>query len=271
MRRIALTSVVAFLLLAGCASDGRTRSGGATPRSPSPEPSSSPSPRNHLFVSGEACAVDETGVFGEGTGCVTRAGGAFDDDPNDEEIAVYARLDADGFPASWHIALVEDGALSSSRRLPVPGEVTYPAVIGATDFDGDGEDEAMVSVVQHPLHGVVGQDLALFLVERNERVKRVTLADGTPFKMTSFNIGRLGEGARCEDLDADGRREVVVTRLWSIDRQNRVWRWSERRYAWAGHTLRYLGRGTGKLRVSDYNDPKLDPYFYVACDHVHVP
>ena len=262
---------VVTLLLAGCASDGTGTSDGAVAGSPSPEPSASPTARKHLFVTGEACEPDRSGTFGPRVGCVTSARGRYDDGPNDKEIAVHARVDAEGFPTSWHIALLEGGEVVSSSRVPVAGDVSYPAVIGATDFDGDGDDEAMVSIAQHPLHGIVGQDLALFVVGPAGRVRRVALEDGTPFKMTSFNIARLGEGARCEDVTGDGLREVIVTRLWSVDRQNKTWRWSERRYEWVGDALRYLGRETGKLRVSDYNDPKLDPYFYVACDDVHVP
>lgn len=268
MRWIVLVSVVAVLAPA-CASDGSTTSGEV--RSTSRAPSASPSPRQHLFVSGEPCETDESGLFGDPVGCVTRARGDFDDDVAEEELAVYARVDAEGFPASWHIALVDGNSVSSTRKVPTAAEVSYPAVIGATDFDGDGDDEAMVSVAQHPLHGIVGQDLALFAVGSDDRVHRIALEDGSPFKMTSFNIARLGEGARCEDVAGDDRREVIVTRLWSVDRQNKVWKWSERRYAWRGNALRYIGRVTGKLRVTDYNDPKLDPYFYVACDEVHVP
>ena len=267
-------SAVGFLLLVVLAGGCAGRTGPADKLEPgsadTPAVAASPSVRSNLFSSSEPCPKEAGGTLGHQVGCISRATGSFDDDPTDEELVVYAELDPEGFPASWHIALVDDGRVDARRYLQEASEITYPTVVGATDFDRGGNDEALVSVALHPLHGVVGQDLALFSVTDDGRIHRAA-ADGAAWTLTSFNIGRLGEGARCEDVTGDGRREVIATRLWSVDRQNRVWRWSERRYEWVGHDVRYIGRKTGRLRVSGYNDPDLDPYFYVRCDDVHVP
>lgn len=268
MHRFAAVILVLISLPVGCVDRAPEGEAGSPPI---PSPTSSSSVRSNIFTSEDPCPPDDSATFGDDAGCVSSATGAFDGAPGDEELVVYARLDANGFPRSWHIAAVSEGRVTSRRYLQAANDITYPRVIGATDFDRDGDDEALVSVVHHPLHGVVAQDLALFVLGSDQRIVRLSSEGGEEFKLTSFNIGRLGEGARCEDIDGDERRELILTRLWSVDRQNRVWKSSERRYEWVGNKVRFVGRKTGTLRVSGYNDPALDPYFYVRCDEVHVP
>lgn len=255
---------VLALLIFACAScareDGRRAEGSAPPP---------PSPRNDLFVTGEPCA--DQSIEDAPTGCATRVKANLDGRGPEEEILLYARLDAEGYPRSWHVALDDDDGLSSQRRVAMGSDVSYPRLIGATDVNRDGREEVFAVALEHFLHGAVTQDVALLVLTGGKEIERVRLAGEGALKLTNLRFARLAQGARCKDVVGDEGRELVSTRVWSVDRQNRTWRWSRRFYSLDGEVARFVERRAGKLHVSGYNDPALDAFFNIRCDNISVP
>lgn len=245
----------------------------APAREPVTSGSSRPSPttsNGNLFVSGEPCTGSSISFLPPRAGCVSLARADLDGDQREDTIAVYADVDARDLPTSWHIGFDLGSGRLISRMLNAGTEISYPKIVGATDIADDGRAEVFVTLVDHFLHGAVTHDLGLFALVDGD-LRRVRQRGVGPFTFASVRFTRLAEGARCVDVLGDERREFVTTRLWSVHRQNRLWRWSKRIYERVGRELVFRARRTGRLRVSGYNDPALDPFFEVRCDHVVLP
>ena len=218
------------------------------PRRPTPE-ASVPE-----FVNGGECVPDDT--IGADAGCVTSTHN------DDASLFVYAIVGEDSRPKRWRIRLDSDeGEIDEPLKAGNP--FSYPRALAAIDVNGDGTDEWVIKNVDLAGHGTNWQRLEIFVVEGDDLVP-VTLDDELLF----VNVGgtsRLGEGARC-----DGEHFVLL-RTEAENRQNTVWSFSERMFEIRGSEATYVDRRDGKLQLSDYNDPQLDPYYRITCGEFLYP
>lgn len=236
-----------LIVLAACSSN-EPEAGSA----PSPSPSSSAT-----FINGGHCPPADSGDLPEYAGCVTIAS-------NEEAtVTVYAFLDKDSFPTRWMIRY-GSGEEMFEDRLDAGNPFSYPRALAAIDVNGDGEDEWLIKNVDLAGHGTNWQRLELLVLE-GDRLVPVTV-DGELLYVNVAGISRMGEGARCEG------GHFFLLRTWALDRQNTTWAYSEREYEIEGSEARLLDRHEGRLHLSDYNDPKLDPYYRLECEgYVYPP
>lgn len=228
-----------LVTLVGCAPDDARM----TTRQPTPQPSATAS----AFINGGVCPPPPAG-FPSDAGCVTRAG----------ELAVYALLDEEGKPESWHTRL--NGRV---QPLAAGNAFSYPRAIAEVDVDDDGTDEWLVKTFDLASHGTNWQQLGLFVLP-GERLVQVTY-EGEPLAIRVGGTSRMGEGARCEA----GR--LILLRTVSEERQNTRWSFSETAYRIRGSVAKKGSLARGFLRLRDYNDPKLDPYYEIRCGGYTYP
>jgi hypothetical protein len=233
-----MLSAFALLALAACSSPGNRS---IDVISPTPVPTT--------FISGGVCpaaAADDT--LPDDAGCVTSAG----------DLVVYARIDDEGKPRSWRTRVGE-----YDDRLRAGNDFSYPRAIAEVDIDEDGSPEWFIKTFDLASHGTNWQQLGLFVLN-DRRLRQVTLDDEL-FAIRVGGISRMGEGARCE------KGHLVLLRTEAEDRQNVHWSYSERAFQIVGTQARSVGVHRGRLRLTDYNDPKLDPYYALECHGVVYP
>jgi hypothetical protein len=176
-------------------------------------------------------------------------------------VKVFARVDGEDMPKSWWIRL-----RNADQRLHAGNAFSYPRVVAQIDIDQDGNHEWLVKTYDLAGHGTNWQQLGLFVLNRWKRkLLQVTIPGGEPLAVRVGGISRMGEGARC---DGD---HLVILRTEAEDRQNVHWSFSERTYEITKGVAREVGLERGRLSLSDYNDPKLDPYYAVDCHGVAYP
>ncbi|MDQ4124804.1 MAG: metallophosphoesterase family protein, partial [Actinomycetota bacterium] len=194
------------------------------------------------------------------------------------ERAATGDLDGDG--ANDTVTLETAGArrwdlvatLASGEvvRAPLPqvDRFTNVQVVGATDADGDGDDEVFVNVGDVVYHGGSTSVLGLFAL-RGETLERVTDADGTPFDLPVGGVSNFGEGVECRDVDGDGAPELQLLRIDSATSARS--RWIEQVYRWRGDDLALVRTTRGTLRRQGYTDPRVLRFYELHCGRLDPP
>jgi hypothetical protein len=208
------------------------------------------------LVNGGVCPAGDVGQLGDRLGCVTTA------HSDDATLFVYAIVDGESFPVKWRIRYETDDAVID-QALEAGNPFSYPRAIGAVDVDEDGTDEWLIKNVDLAGHGTNWQRLQIYFVD-DDRLLSPTY-EGEPLYVNVGGISRMGEGARCEN----GR--LILLRVEAKDRQNTIWEYSERVLDIGPSRAELVTRREGKLRLSDYNDPKLDPYYRLECGDLAYP
>ncbi|HEV2756573.1 MAG TPA: hypothetical protein VG318_12455 [Actinomycetota bacterium] len=237
--RATVAAAACLILLSGCAQDRDAQA-------PRPTPAAEPE-----FVNGGECPASRHDELPPDAGCVssvTEAG---------ERLLVYALVDAEDKPRSWWMRF-SSGGDSVGQRLRAGHVTSYPRAVGVTDLDDDGRREWWVKVVDYASHGAPWAGLNVFLFE-GDGLSPVTY-EGRPLAVDFGGISRLGEGAACRGGD------LVVLRVWALDRQNTRWRVSERTYDLEGTRARLVDREQRLLVVDSYTDPDLVRNYRVQCD-----
>lgn len=121
----------------------------------------------------------------------------------------------------------------------------------------------MIKAVDLAGHGTNWQRLQIFDVAA-DRLGPITY-EGEPLYANVAGISRMGEGLRCEN----GR--LVLLRAEAKDRRNTIWKYSERVLEITASKATLIDRREGTLRLSDYNDSDLDPYYQARCRDVVYP
>ncbi len=245
MRRLIFCLVL--LLVGACADQVPQRNRAANGPSPSvPEVD---------FIGGQKCPGARPDRD-PATGCVTTSQG------EQGTLSVYAIVGEDDLPREWRIRLETDQSLID-QVLKAGGRFSYPHAIAPMDVNSDGVEEWLIKNVDLASHGTNWQRLQLLTVEGDKLVP-IRLED-EPFHVNVGGPSRMGEGARC-----DGEHFVLL-RTWALDRQNTKWAYSERFYEVEGSAATFVERREGRYEVTDYNDPKIDPYYQVTCGSFVYP
>ena len=171
---------------------------------------------------------------------------------------MYALLDPDDRPASWH-ARVGD----SDRLLDAGNRFSYPRALADLDVDDDGNPEWLIKTYDLAGHGTNWQQLGLYVLGTGG-IEAVRL-EGEPLAVRVGGTSRMGEGATCED----GR--LILLRTVAENRQNTRWSYSRTSYRIDGTRARRGVTSRGALRLGGYNDPKLNPYYAIDCDGFSYP
>ncbi|MDQ5815795.1 MAG: hypothetical protein M3516_05830, partial [Actinomycetota bacterium] len=140
---------------------------------------------------------------------------------------------------------------------------SYPRAVGASDVDGDGDQEWWVKVMDLAGHGAPWARLNLFFV--TDDALTPLASGGKPLAINYGGISRFGEGAECNE----GR--LVLLRAEAQSPRNTRWTVSKRPFELRATTALPLERNEDSLTIEDYNDPDLDPYYRVACDGFIYP
>lgn len=256
LRRRALV-VVAAVLLAACAL-------GDNPTLPVAEATSShPVAEFASFDNGGRCPRDDAPELPGGAGCISAVEGNFDGRGDTDRFFAFALVGEDRRPQRWRVALRTDSG-AETAKLAAGTEHSYPRVIGAADADGDGADEVFIKVLDFLFHSAGSGVMTIFRFDE-DRIVRVRDEEGSFFDFRVGGVTRLGEGAACRDATGDGQHEFIVHRVSATNVRNTRWTQSERIYRWDGNVLTLVDRRQGILRISDYNDPKLDPFYQLRC------
>jgi hypothetical protein len=189
------------------------------------------------------------------TGCVSTAPGDVEGDGDPDTLIVYARLDRDNYPEIWRIR-IEGAGEPLDQRLHAGTPNSYPRAVGGADVDGDGRDEWFVKVLNLAGHGAWWGMLNVFVL--GERFDVVTL-EGKPMPLYIGGISRTGEGIACRE-DA-----LVQLRAEARNIKNTNWDVSARYFDIGDGQATLLRRDADVLRLSDYNDPDLNPYYELNC------
>jgi hypothetical protein len=223
---------------------------------PSPRAAPSPTASSTDFISGGPCPPVDVGELPEDAGCVTSAEGSR------ATLVVYALVDDERIPRSWHIRLETDiGAID--QPLDAGNPYSYPRAIGAADVNGDGFEDWWVKANDLTGHGTPWQRANLF-VQVLDSLALVTL-EGEPLPINVGGISRLGEGATCRG------GHLVLLRAEARNVRNTRWVYSERTYEIDGTRALLIRRTEDVLRLTDYNDPKLDRFYAIRCNGLRYP
>lgn len=141
-------------------------------------------------------------------------------------------------------------------------DFTRPQLVGVTDADGDGDDEAFVNVLDHVYHGGTTSVLALF-AWRDGVLAPVVDDRKQPFELPVGGVSNFGEGVECRDVDADGTPEVQLLRIDSASSARS--RWIEKVYRWRGAALELIETNRGTLRRRGFTDPRVYRFYELHC------
>jgi hypothetical protein len=83
----------------------------------------------------------------------------------------------------------------------------------------------------------------------------------SPLALNVGGISRLGEGIECIDGN------LVLLRAEAQNTRNTRWSYSAR--VFAVDESDFIERTTGRLTISDYNDPALDRFYGLNCGDLH--
>ncbi|MGH2699909.1 MAG: hypothetical protein ACRDJL_12030 [Actinomycetota bacterium] len=222
----------------------------------SPRASARPEPLPTDFVSGEPCDPLDVDRLPANAGCATEVEGDADGDGSSDRLTVYARLGDDRHPRSWRLRL-QTAAGASDQPLDAGSRFSYPRAVGAADVDGDGRSEWFVKTLDLAGHGTSWKQLNMFVL-RGDRLAIVT-HEGQPLALRVGGITRMGEGVGCRD----GR--LVLLRAEARNVRNTRWETSARSFELEGPETRFAERTQGRLNLSDYNDPDLNPFYQLNC------
>lgn len=231
--------LVAMVLLVACSDGSPTLPG---------DPPASPSPSETAFSDQGVCPPSSDPALPANAGCVTRV------EEGSEILQVYGLLDDESLPRRWRARLTSD---QGEIDRPLNFGNDYPRAAGASDVDGDGRPEWWVKTANFASHGAPWSQLLLFFVRDGSLIP--LRLEGEPLGINYGGISRLGEGARCRP----GR--LILLRAEAKNVRNTRWVTSERTFRIEGTKATLEGREEGVLRIDNYNDPDLDPYFMVDC------
>lgn len=237
------------------------------------------------FREGRAVAVDYVRFSGLGGDFVIERDALGEEpvDVNDAAGEAPARAgtgDLDGDGASDTVTLEEAGARRRdlvatlatgevvTATLPRVDRFTNPQVVGATDVDGDGDDEVFVNVVDFVYHGGTTSVLGLFALH-GEALERVTDPAGDPLDLPVGGVSNFGEGVECRDVDGDGTPELQLLRIDSATSERS--RWIEQVYRWRGDDLVLAETTRGTLRRQGYTDPRVLRFYELHCGRLDPP
>jgi hypothetical protein len=196
------------------------------------------------------------GELPEDAGCITSVEGSRG------TLIVYALVDDERVPRSWHIRLETDiGAID--QPLDAGNPYSYPRAIGAADINGDGAQEWWIKAVDLTGHGTPWQRANVF-TQVLDSLEPITL-DGDVMPINVGGISRLGEGATCRN------GHLVLLRAEAKNVRNTRWVYSERTYELDETRARLIRRTENVLRLTDYNDPKLDRFYAIRCNDLRYP
>ncbi|MGI8708768.1 MAG: hypothetical protein ACR2LG_11320 [Actinomycetota bacterium] len=206
MSRRCVGSLFVLVALLGACSQARQRESDAAAGSASPDAA---------FVNGGDCAEAVEPGLPSDAGCVTSASGG------DEVLLVYALLDEDSKPRSWRLRLTSDEH-DIDQPLRAGSDFSYPRAVGASDVDGDGDQEWWVKVMDLAGHGAPWARLNLFFV--TDDALTPLASGGKPLAINYGGISRFGEGAECKE----GR--LVLLRAEAQNPRNTRWTVSRRSF-----------------------------------------
>lgn len=263
----ALAAMLAFLAVA-C-------SGGSSPKATTPAARRSPAdPFAQTITNGAACPVSQRTPLPAGSGCTSDARGDLDGDGTVDRFVVFATLDAQHKPVSWHaIALLGDGSATPIARIPFGAEVEgqpdlYPVALGSHDADGDGRAEVFVKLTGVVYHIAVSHIVGMFRVAdgRIEQVEIEGAHGPEPWHFFTGGTSRRGQAVVCAEVNGE---PVLLERLIEVVPPER-WRWSEQTLVWRVGVL----VPNGKPRLGYYPpsvsiaDPRVVAFFKLRCGPV---
>jgi predicted phosphodiesterase len=236
------------------------------------------------FREGRAVAVDYVRFSGLGTEFEIERDALGDptadaDEPADEVRPRDVAGDVDGDGSNDVVSLVQTDGTAWELRLDLAAgggattrlavtDYTEPQVVGATDADGDGDDEVFVNVIDHVYHGGTTSVLGLFDL-RDGGLARVTDAAGRPLDLPVGGVSNFGEGLECPDTDGDGVPEIRLLRIDSASSARS--RWVEQTYRWRGGELELADTAEGVLRRQGFNDPRVLRFYELHCGRLDPP
>lgn len=171
---------------------------------------------------------------------------------------MYASLDPDGRPKSWHTRVGD-----TDQLLDAGNDFSYPRALAELDVDDDGRYEWLIKTYDLAGHGTNWQQLGLYVLASGGI--KVVMLEGEPLAVRVGGTSRMGEGATCKG------GTLTLLRSVAENRKNKRWSYSRTSYridearAQRGVTTR------GVLLLRGYNDPKLDPYYAIDCDGFSYP
>jgi hypothetical protein len=227
------------------------------------EPQASPGsrPRPTDFVNGGTCEPLELERLPPAAGCATEVTGDADGDGSTDTLTLYARIDEDLRPRSWHLRLTMSDE-TSDQELDAGSKFSYPRAIGSADVNDDGRSEFFVKTLDLSGHGTPWKQLNLFVFQDSKLA--IVTHEGDPLALRLGGITRMGEGVACP-----GDR-LALLRAEARNIRNTRWDTSARIFTLRDTKARFVERTSGALTLSDYNDPALDRYYQLNCDSLSV-
>jgi hypothetical protein len=227
------------------------------------EPQASPGsrPRPTDFVNGGTCEPLELERLPSDAGCATEVTGDADGDGSTDTLTLYARIDEDLRPRSWHLRLTMSDE-TSDQELDAGSKFSYPRAIGSADVNDDGRSEFFVKTLDLSGHGTPWKQLNLFVFQDSKLA--IVTHEGDPLALRLGGITRMGEGVACP-----GDR-LALLRAEARNIRNTRWDTSARIFTLRDTKARFVERTSGALTLSDYNDPALDRYYQLNCDSLSV-
>lgn len=199
--------------------------------------------------------------------------GDFDGDGTLDRFVVFATLDAQRKPLSWHAtALLGSGTQTPVAPIPFGAEVEgqpdlYPVALGTYDADGDGRDEAFVKLSGVVYHIAVPHIVGMFRVSGGQiRQVEIEGAHGPePWHFFTGGTSRRGQAVVCAKVDG---APVLLERLIQVVPPER-WSWSEQTLVWKHGVLYPDGERHGFYPQSvSIADPRIVAFFKLRCGQI---
>jgi hypothetical protein len=266
MRHLASTLLLVGLL-AGCGGPNNSRgSQGSQAHLAGTSTASQPVTQTRVrsFPDGEACPPTKDSRVPADSGCLSSRSGDFDGDGRTDQWLIYAHpLDAAGQARAWHSRIILASGTVLNSRVPNPGSGTTVWIVGVTDANNDGKDDAFIRVNA----GAATDTVGIFYIAGG-RISRV-VKGREPLAFSVGGVVLFGNGARCQDINGDGRLELVLTGVSSNGGHH--YHWAKRAYEWRGHALSPLGVRRGVIDVRGPADSgRVDPFYVLRCGTVFL-
>lgn len=232
-----------------------------------PRTASTPARFDPGFENGGDCPRARAPHLPPRAGCVTSAAADLDGDGSPDRVAVYAVLEG-AKPKRWSLDVrLETGsfasvALAGSRH-------SYPVLVGAVDADADGDDDLFVKLFDHLYHGAGQAVMRIFQWDGSALVP--VRRHGKPLDFRVGGVTQWGEGAHCDDVDDDGRPELILHRIETHDHAFKRWVWREQVFTWRGSRVDLVDRRSGAIVPDAYIDPRVRFYYGFSCGSLDPP
>ncbi|MFN2588016.1 MAG: metallophosphoesterase family protein [Actinomycetota bacterium] len=204
----------------------------------------------------ERQTFDDAGAGGadDGTPGASSVAGDFDGDGSGDVLYLA------GNGQRWELRLELASGAVGTYPLTVD-DFTRPQLVGVTDADADGDDEAFVNVLDHVYHGGTTSVLELF-AWRGE-LAPVTDRRGRAFELPVGGVSNFGEGVECRDVAGDATPELQLLRIDSASSARS--RWIEKVYRWRATGLELVRTARGTLRRRGFTDPRVYRFYELHC------